>query len=699
MKRLISVLFVATLALFAASGGAQTFTMTLAGSRETGGGDPAGRGLAVITINGGNVYYFLWVENIASPAAAHIHSGIQGVSGGVLIGLDPAWSNVATNTYTAAGSVPVDAATTQPILQNPAAYYVNVHNGPFPNGAMRGQLLGDGPSSFALATTLLGSREPGGGSTSGQGFAALVFDSTTLYYYLWEAGLSAPTAAHVHSGGAGVNGSVLIGLSPSFSGGQATGKVPVDAATLAAIQANPDLYYVNIHTGDFPNGAIRGQLAATETDVNFAVAAHNAGLGTSFFRTDMRALSLTDESATVYAQWYLHGVNNATGPTSTTQFTIAANGEAVYDDVVSSLFATSDRGAIRLLSAFPFKAIARNFNDQRPSGGGTFGQDEPGLGLDGALTSGVLMLNSNRPKADAQGFRTNVGYFNPSPYPVDVTFNVHRPDGTLVAPPSKATFPAWDDDQALFYQFIPGIPADQQTLQDFFITFTATKPIYIFSSPVDNKTDDGLHQPALAVPAAMTQPVASAQAASPTGTITAPPSDASVSAGSAVSFQGTGTDPHGESLTVTWDFGDGNSGTGYATSHTYASAGTFTVTMMVKNTDGVSDPNPPTRTITVTPAQQSSTPSGTITTPAGNTTAFTNYSVSFMGSGTDPHGETLTAAWNFGDGATATGFTASHTYASAGVYTVTFTVKNTDGVSDPNPPTRTITVSNYTYGY
>ena len=45
----------------------------------------------------------------------------------------------------------------------------------------------------------------------------------------------------------------------------------------------------------------------------------------------------------------------------------------------------------------------------------------------------------------------------------------------------------------------------------------------------------------------------------------------------------------------------------------------------------------------------------------------------------------------------ATGFSTSHTYTSPGVYTVTFTVKNTDGVSDPHPPTVKVTVTNYGY--
>jgi PKD repeat protein len=120
---------------------------------------------------------------------------------------------------------------------------------------------------------------------------------------------------------------------------------------------------------------------------------------------------------------------------------------------------------------------------------------------------------------------------------------------------------------------------------------------------------------------------------------------------------------------------------------------------MVTDTSALSDPNPPTRVITVTPAQQSGPPTGTITTPAGNTSVYSGYPTSFVGTGTDPKGETLTGHWDFGDGGTGTGFSVSHTFTVDGTYTVTFTVRNTDGVSDPNPPTRVVTVTTYTYGY
>jgi hypothetical protein len=69
-------------------------------------------------------------------------------------------------------------------------------------------------------------------------------------------------AAHIHEAAAGVNGPVVVPLftdpnSTGFSKGCAT----VTRTLAKKLIQHPERYYVNVHTADFPGGAIRGQLA------------------------------------------------------------------------------------------------------------------------------------------------------------------------------------------------------------------------------------------------------------------------------------------------------------------------------------------------------------------------------------------------------------------------------------------------------
>jgi len=183
----------------------------------------------------------------------------------------------------------------------------------------------------------------------------------------------------------------------------------------------------------------------------------------------------------------------------------------------------------------------------------------------------------------------------------------------------------------------------------------------------------------------------------PSGTITAPAADVAITTGQSVSFSGTATDPNGDPVTVLWDFGDGSATSTLLApgSHTYAAAGTYTVTFTATDALGLADPTPATRTVTVTAAPVNVAPNGTITAPAANVSITAGQSVSFTGTATDPNGDPVTVLWNFGDGsATSTLLSpGSHTYAAVGTYTVTFTATDSLGLSDPTPATRTITVS------
>jgi len=83
---------------------------------------------------------------------------------------------------------------------------------------------------------------------------------------------TALTAAHIHSGVAGVNGGILVsfGLAPgeitfaTGSGSFAKRGVTMTVDQANSILANPSSFYFNIHTAANPGGVARGQLTRTQ---------------------------------------------------------------------------------------------------------------------------------------------------------------------------------------------------------------------------------------------------------------------------------------------------------------------------------------------------------------------------------------------------------------------------------------------------
>ena len=130
------VILVLALANIAADGG-RRFTVEMTGAAEAPGpGDPDGSGTAVFRLNygQGEICYELTVSGIDPATAAHIHVAPAGSPGPVVVPL------AAPTSGTSSGCVEVARDLIKAIIQNPEAYYVNVHNPAFPPGAVRGQL-------------------------------------------------------------------------------------------------------------------------------------------------------------------------------------------------------------------------------------------------------------------------------------------------------------------------------------------------------------------------------------------------------------------------------------------------------------------------------------------------------------------------------------------------------------------------------
>ena len=114
-----------------------------------------------------------------------------------------------------------------------------------------------------VGAALNGANEVGGGDPDGTGSAVVHLDHAAgqICYELTVTNIATATGAHIHIGGAGVNGGVVVALTPPDGSGSSSGCVAVDRGSIKSILVDPPAYYVNIHNAEFPGGAIRGQLS------------------------------------------------------------------------------------------------------------------------------------------------------------------------------------------------------------------------------------------------------------------------------------------------------------------------------------------------------------------------------------------------------------------------------------------------------
>lgn len=120
-------------------------------------------------------------------------------------------------------------------------------------------------SGTKLSANLTGAAEvPGPGDTDGSGTVEIRLNQGKgeVCFDLDVKNIGTATMAHIHDGVAGKAGPPVVTLTPLDADGDSEGCVKdVDKELIKRIRDNPENFYVNVHNAEFPDGAIRGQLA------------------------------------------------------------------------------------------------------------------------------------------------------------------------------------------------------------------------------------------------------------------------------------------------------------------------------------------------------------------------------------------------------------------------------------------------------
>ena len=168
----------------------------------------------------------------------------------------------------------------------------------------------------------------------------------------------------------------------------------------------------------------------------------------------------------------------------------------------------------------------------------------------------------------------------------------------------------------------------------------------------------------------------------PPNTPSIPSSQTAGTVGMSYPYATTATDPNGDQVKYTFDWGDStaqtttalvNSGTAASLSHSWSAAGTYLVKAMATDSKGATSGWSGATTVTISSVNL---PPNTPSPPSGPLSGTPGTSYSYSTSATDPDGDQVKYAFDWGDGTfsetslvnTGTAASASHSWSTAGTY-------------------------------
>ncbi|HXR80335.1 MAG TPA: CHRD domain-containing protein, partial [Saprospiraceae bacterium] len=249
-------------------------------------------------------------------------------------------------------------------------------------------------SNLVFTARMSGAQENPAVTTDGQGVAVVSLDQTqsNLYVNVSLSSLSGPiTGAHIHEAAMGVNGPVVMDLTPFLIGNRIKGVIRGVPNTVLIKLLNGS-YYINVHTENNPSGEIRGQLGL-ETDYRYT-ALMDGNAENPAVTTDGRGLgifTLSQNEANVHFKILFTGLTSAVTAAHIHRAAVGMNGGVVFS-LVSFINGNTIEGNWQpdstLLSALKAGELYVNVHTDNNLGGEIRGQIilQPGVTFDLSLT-------------------------------------------------------------------------------------------------------------------------------------------------------------------------------------------------------------------------------------------------------------------------------------------------------------------------
>ncbi|HSB62689.1 MAG TPA: hypothetical protein VLJ18_00930 [Thermoanaerobaculia bacterium] len=282
------------------------------------------------------------------------------------------------------------------------------------------------------------------------------------------------------------------GTAAITSGFDAWGDFPVGTGVVppGVASALVGVRLVKVAAGGIVQAYFDEPSLASVATVTIPASASIHGQNGTFFQTDLWVLGsswLSD--TTVTARHRCFASQNCGG--SNRAFHVAPRQSVYFTDALVTLFGDpGTAGAIELSydTSTRITVGSRTYSPSLPAP--TTGTSVPALASDDARTRAVLVGLSSSGGDLSQGFRSNVGVYNPGSSAVSVTITLHGSPGTTLGAPVPLTLAA-NEARQVNDVFLAAGTASTLT-RNAYAVVTSSAPVFSYATVIDNQSQDSV---------------------------------------------------------------------------------------------------------------------------------------------------------------------------------------------------------------